>query len=149
MEDLNDVFLIGRLTRDGEMNYTNNGTAVMNFSIAVNRRHKNGERWEDEAHFFDCALWGKSAEALAAYLLKGKQVALKGELRQDRWVHEGQKRSKVKIHVIKVQLLGGRSEDRQQSGARPQVSQGYASIGAPAPSGHDYEQGPPEDDIPY
>ena len=53
MADLNHVVLIGRLTRDAELKYTSNGQAVCKFSIAVNRRKKNGDQWEDEASFFD------------------------------------------------------------------------------------------------
>jgi single-strand DNA-binding protein len=59
MADLNNLNIIGRLTRDAELKYTANGTAVSKFSIAVNRRRKNGDQWEDEANFFDVTLWGK------------------------------------------------------------------------------------------
>ena len=61
MTDLNHVMLIGRLTRDAELKYTSGGFAISNFSIAVNRRRKNGEQWVEEANFFDITLYGKSA----------------------------------------------------------------------------------------
>ena len=83
--DLNHVTLIGRLTRDAELKYTSAGFAISNFSIAVNRRRKNGDQWMEEASFFEINLYGKSAESLKQYLVKGKQVAVDGELRQDRW----------------------------------------------------------------
>ena len=73
MTDFNHVTLIGRLTRDAELKYTPNGFAILNFSIAVNRRRKNGEQWVEEANFFDITLYGKSAENLKQYLIKGKQ----------------------------------------------------------------------------
>jgi single-strand DNA-binding protein len=105
--DLNHVVLIGRLTRDAELKYTANGQAVCKFSIAVNRRRKNGDQWEDEANFFDIVVWGRQGEALNQYLVKGKMVGVDGELRQDRWQQDGQNRSKVEIVAAYLQLLGG------------------------------------------
>jgi single-strand DNA-binding protein len=108
MTDLNSVVLIGRLTRDAELKYTAGGTAVCKFAVAVNRRRKANDRWEDEANFFDVALWGKQGEVLNQYLFKGKQVGIDGELRQERWEKDGQTRSRVEIVANSVQLLGGR-----------------------------------------
>jgi len=107
MADVNHVVLIGRLTRDAELKYTSGGQAVCKFSIAVNRRKKNGDQWEDEANFFDIVLWGKQGESLQSYLVKGKMIGVDGELRQDRWQQDGQNRSKVEIIANYVQLLGG------------------------------------------
>jgi len=107
MADINHVVLVGRLTRDAELKYTAGGQAVCKFSIAINRRRKNGDQWEDEANYFDIVLWGRQAEALNQYLLKGKPVGVEGELRQDRWQQDGQNRSKVEIVASNIQLLGG------------------------------------------
>ena len=107
MVDLNHVVLIGRLTRDAELKYTSSGQAICKFSIAVNRRKKTGDQWEDEANFFDIVLWGRQGENLNQYLIKGKMVAVNGELRQDRWQQDGQNRSKVEIVADFLQLLGG------------------------------------------
>lgn len=107
MADLNHVILIGRLTRDAELKYTTNGQAVCKFSIAVNRRKKTGDQWEDVANFFDIVVWGKQGESLKQYLVKGKMVGVDGELRQDSWEQDGQKRSKVEIVANYLQLLGG------------------------------------------
>ena len=119
MADLNHVVLIGRLTRDAELKYTAGGQAVCKFSIAVNRRKKIGDQWEDEANFFDIVVWGRQGESLHPYLVKGKMVGVDGELRQDRWQQEGQNRSKVEVIANYLQLLGGgqnaRNEDRQNS----------------------------------
>jgi single-strand DNA-binding protein len=109
MADINHVVLVGRLTRDAELKYTNSGMAVCKFAVAVNRRKKDGDAWVEEANFFDVVLWGKSGEAINQYLTKGKQVGVEGELRQDRWEQEGQNRSKVEIFASNVQLLGGPS----------------------------------------
>ena len=107
MADINHVVLVGRLTRDAETKQTSSGQLVCKFSIAVNRRRKNGDQWEDEANYFDVVVWGRQGEALSQYLVKGKMVGVDGELRQDRWQQEGQNRSKVEIVANYLQLLGG------------------------------------------
>jgi single-strand DNA-binding protein len=117
MADMNHVSIIGRLTRDAEYKMLPSGQAVCNFSIAYNRRRKNGDTWEDEPNYFDIALWGKQADAINRYLIKGKQVAVDGELRQDRWQQDGQNRSKVVISATNVQLLGGGDGPRQGGGS--------------------------------
>ena len=140
MADINHVTLIGRLTRDAELKYTSGGQAVCKFSIAVNRRKKNGDQWEDEANFFDIVLWGKQGESLQTYLVKGKMIGVDGELRQDRWQQDGQNRSKIEIIANYVQLLGGgggggsgnaSSGDRQnyQNNSSNQSSSTYDSSG--------------------
>lgn len=124
MTDLNHVVLIGRLTRDlGEdersFGYVANGQARANVSIAVNRSRKNGEQWVDEVNYFDITIWGKTAENLKPYLLKGKQICVEGYLKQDRWEKDGAKMSRVSIVANNVQLLGGKSEGGQPSGGAP------------------------------
>lgn len=105
MADINQVVLVGRLVRDCELRYTGAGTAVSKISLAVNRRVKKGTEWIDEVSYFDCTLWGKQAESLSKYLMKGKQIGVNGELRQNRWEQDGQKRSKVEINIVNIQLL--------------------------------------------
>jgi single-strand DNA-binding protein len=109
MIDINHVVLIGRLTRDAELKYTSGGTAVCKFSIAVNRRKKNGDEWVDEVSYFDISLWGRQGETLNQYLLKGKQVGVGGELRQERWEDRdsGKPHSRIEIIAGNIQLLGG------------------------------------------
>jgi single-strand DNA-binding protein len=120
MSDTNKVILIGRLTRYIELSYTNSGTAVGKFSLAVNRRIKKDGQWEGEANFFDVTLWGKAAEALKSYLTKGRQVCVTGELRQNRWNdQQGNSRSKVEIVAREVQLLGN-SQQETSSGQSQQ-----------------------------
>ncbi len=106
MADINHVVLVGRLTRDSELRYTQNGTPIVKFSMAVNRRKKTGEEWVEEVSFFDVVFWGKMGESINQYLVKGKQVAVTGELRQNRWEQDGQPRSKVEIIASNLQLLG-------------------------------------------
>lgn len=107
MSDVNHVILIGRLTRDAELKYTSGGSAVCKFAIAVNKRRKQGEQWVEEASFFDIMLWGHAGESLNQYLVKGKQIAVVGELNQNRWEQDGQVKSKIEIMANNVQLLGG------------------------------------------
>lgn len=115
MATINSTVLTGHLTRDAELKHFNNGNAIVKFSIAQNRKKKQGDAYIDEVMFFDVAYGGKGAEAVHKYLMKGKQVAIQGELRQDRWEQEGQQRSKVFVSAFEVQLLGG-SDGKQQAG---------------------------------
>lgn len=113
MTDINHVLVIGRLTRDFGADprtffYTTGGTACAKVSIAVNRSVKQSDgQWTDEVSFFDVTIWGKTAENLKPYLVKGKQIAVDGYLKQDRWQKDGQNFSKVNIVANSVQLLGG------------------------------------------
>lgn len=164
--DLNVVALVGRLTRESELRYTNGGAAVCRFSLAVNRRKRSDDKWEDEVSYFDCVLFGKTAENMNQYLEKGRQVSIIGELRQNRWEQEGQSRSKVEIFVNNLQLLGsgsgergsasqaGRFDDSSRQGGsndhRGGMGQGSAS--APRPSAPPASNFGPEqfdDDIPF
>lgn len=137
MADVNHVILIGRLTRDAELKYTSGGMAVCKFAIAVNRRKKSGEQWVEEASFFDIVLWGRSGETLNQYLVKGKQIAVEGELHQNRWEQDGQARNKIEIMASNVQLLGG------TSGSGGGSSGSYASGGSSSGSGGSSGGNPP------
>jgi single-strand DNA-binding protein len=122
MADINHVVLTGRLTRDAEVKYTVDGQGICKFSVAVNRRRKQGEQWVDEADFFDVVVWGRQGETLSRYLVKGKLVGIDGTLRQERWEQGGQNRSKVEVVATNLQLFGGgegveRPEQRGSSAA--------------------------------
>ena len=114
--DTNAVMIIGRLTRDMELRYASGGMAIGSFSIAVNRRVKKGDDWADEASFFDCTAFGKTAENLITYMVKGKQVVILGSLKQERWEKDGQNHSKIVIIAENIQLLGG-DKNTQGSGS--------------------------------
>ena len=143
MTDFNDVVLIGRLTRDAELRYTNSNLAVCKFSIANNQRRKQENAWVDEAHFFDVTLWGKTAESLHKYLVKGKQVAVEGQLRQSRWEKDGQTRSRVEINANNIQLLGGSQGAAGPSQAGP-AEQSFEQPSESPAGGESFE-----DDIPF
>lgn len=164
MADLSIAVLVGRLTRDAELKYTNSGQAVCHFSVATGSRRKKGDQWVDEASFWDVDLWGKQGESINQYLTKGKLVAVEGSMRQDRWEQDGQSRMKVIINANTVQLLGSgqgsgggqsyggqntgspaggqqASESREWQGRDGQRSQGPAPK---APESDDFS-----DDIPF
>jgi single-strand DNA-binding protein len=95
---MNQVCLIGNLTKDVELRYTPQETAVVNLSVAVNRN-------KDEVSFFDAVAFGKTAEICSQYLSKGSKVGISGRLQQDRWEKDGEKRSKVRIIINRIDFL--------------------------------------------
>ena len=124
--DINVVVLVGRLTRDCEIKSTPQGTSVCRFSIAVNRRKRTGDKWEDEVSYIDIVVWGKSAETLSSYLTKGRQVSVQGELRQNRWEQNGQSHSRIEVVANSVQLLAssqGTSASQDNGGYQAQQAQ--------------------------
>ena len=125
MSDLSIAVLVGRLTRDSELKFTPSGAAVCHFSVATSAKKKKGDQWIDEASFWDIELWGKQGESLNQYLVKGKQVAIEGSMRQDRWEKDGQPRMKVVVNAQTVQLLGG-GQDKQPSKQEPRRQSPFA-----------------------
>ncbi len=116
--DINTVTLSGRLTKDGELKYTQAGGAIVRFTLAVGRAKRNADgSWGEDTSFIDCTYFGKSAEAVSSYLTKGRQIFVNGELRQNRWESEGQTRSRVEIMVNNLVLAStpNRSEMNDDS----------------------------------
>ena len=129
--DMNVVVLVGRLTRNADLRYSQNGmSSVLRFSIAVNARRRSADgNWVDEPNFFDCVYFSKTAEAMSQYLEKGRQVAIQGELRQSRWEgQDGQSRNRVEIYVNNLTLLS----QSQSQGGRPQAAPSQSYSQAPA-----------------
>jgi single-strand DNA-binding protein len=126
MANYNRVILAGNLTRDPELRYTPNGTAVAKFSIAVNRKYKENE----ETSFFDIVYFGKPAEIIAEYMKKGRPLLVEGRLQQNRWeTDDGQKRSKIEVVGENFQFLGGRDQDSSRSGSGSGSGPGSSSGG--------------------
>ena len=109
--DYNKITLIGRLTRDIDLKYTTTGTAIAAVSLVSNHSVKKQDNWETEVSYFDANIYGRMAENLKPYLIKGKMILIAGRLKQDRWEKDGQKFSRIKIEVEEVQLLGGNSSE--------------------------------------
>lgn len=128
MTDINHVVLVGRVTRDcgadqNSFGYMQNGTCFARVSIAVNRSRKDeGGSWVDDASFFNISLFGKLAENLKPYLTKGKQIAVEGCLKQDRWQKNGQNFSAISVIANQVQVLTPKPESNQQN-SQPVYSQ--------------------------
>jgi single-strand DNA-binding protein len=127
--DINKVFIIGRLVRDAELRYTEAGMPVSKFSLACNEKRKRGEEWVDEVNYFDIVLWGKTAESLNQYLAKGKQIAIDGKLKQERWQDRdtGNNRSKVTVTALNIQLLNSGNNNNGGGGSEDQY--GYGDTG--------------------
>jgi single-strand DNA-binding protein len=128
MASFNRVILMGNLTRDPQLRYTPNQTAVCDFGVATNRKYRtaSGEEREDVC-FIDCSAWGKQAEVINQYLTKGRGILVEGRLKLDTWEDKqgGGKRSKLSVVVENFQFVGGRGE------------------GAPGGGGDDYGQSSP------
>ena len=116
---INQVILMGRLTRDPEQRTTTSGKTVVSFSIAVDRAGQ-----DDQADFFDITAWDKLGELVVKYLAKGRRVLVQGRLRQDSWDDKetGKKRSRVEVTANDVTFLDGPS-DSAGTGAAPATKQ--------------------------
>jgi single-strand DNA-binding protein len=112
---INKCFLFGLLTTDPELKYLPTGTAICDFSIALNSQYKNsnGEMIK-EVSFIQITAMGKQAETYAEHLHKGSPVMVQGKLKQERWeTQDGQKRSKIKILAELVQFMGSKDVDEK------------------------------------
>jgi len=162
MSNFNKVLLMGNLTRDPELRYLPNQTAVVSFGLAVNRRWK-GPQGEDreEATFVDCTAWAKQAETINQYCQKGKPIFIEGRLKYDTWEDKqgGGKRSKLSVVVESFQFIGARDPNASPQSAAPDQAQRPARPPPrqqPAPPS-DAQPQPPigeeqhfkEDDIPF
>lgn len=107
-KSINQVILMGRLTRDPEQRTTSTGKTIASFSLAVDRGGQ-----DDQADFFDVTAWEKLGELVVQYLSKGRRCLVQGRLRQDSWDDKetGKKRSKVEIVATDVTFLDGPSGD--------------------------------------
>lgn len=115
---LNRVVLVGRLTKNVDLRYTQNGKAVGNFTLAVNRPFKNASG-ENEADFILCQAWGKQAENLANYMKKGSQVGVDGRIATRSYDNnQGQRVFVTEAVADNVQFLeskGGQQSTQQQN----------------------------------
>jgi single-strand DNA-binding protein len=109
---LNQVTLMGNLTRDPELRQTPNGMQVCSFSLALNRSYKGADgEWQEATDFIDIVAWGPLGERVAQYLHKGSRTLVQGRLQSRAWEQEGQKRSKVEVNASDVTFLDGRSDE--------------------------------------
>lgn len=132
---LNQVTLMGNLTRDPELRQTPNGQSVCSFSLALNRSYKDQSgQWQEATDYIDIVAWGPLAERVAQYLSKGRRCLVQGRLQSRSWEQDGQKRSKVEVLANDVTFLDSRGggEDGQAFGGGDNSGSGAANASAPA-----------------
>lgn len=145
MTDLNHVIISGNICHDiGERDIQKVGeTTKLTVSIASNKSVKQNGEWKNKASFFDVILWGKLADNLQKYLVKGKGIAVVGTLDQDRWEKDGQKKTKDYITASAIKLLGGKAENANAEDESH--AQGNNSLGFPEDI--PYEEKPNKDPV--
>ena len=125
MRGYNRVILAGNLTRDPQLKYLPNQTAVVEFGLALNRKWKTPDGTErDEVCFVECAAFAKTAEVINQYCTKGKPVLIEGRLKFDQWEDKqgGGKRSKLSVVVENCQMLGSGQGGGAGDGSGPDYS---------------------------
>jgi single-strand DNA-binding protein len=146
MGSVNKVILVGNLGRDAELRYTPGGAAVATLNMATTEvwNDKAGQR-QEKTEWHRVVLWGKSAESLAEYLTKGKQIYVEGRLQTRQWDDkDGNKRYTTEIRGDRIVLLGGGGG----GGRGASMDRGGDSMGGHAP-GPDASEPLTDDDIPF
>lgn len=164
MAGFNKIILLGNITREIEMRYTPNGTAVANFGLAVNRRYRRDDEWQDEVCYIDIVVFGRQAENVGEYLSKGSLAMIEGRLQWRSWeTEDGQKRSKHEVIANNVQFMprgsgnGGDSstsyqQQRPAAASPPPMRPPSAPMMGGGGGGSNYDDSfppPPDDDIPF
>jgi single-strand DNA-binding protein len=124
---INNVVIAGILTRDPELKYLPSGSALCNFSLALNKKYKkqSGEQIE-EVSFINCVAFGKTGENISQYMSKGEQLAIQGELKQERWEDtNGNKRNAIKV-VTRIATFLNNSADKTATSQAQQPTQAAA-----------------------
>jgi len=123
---MNNVVLIGRLTRDPDVRYTNNGIAIANFTIAINRPTKGDDK---QADFLRIIAFGKTAENCERYLRKGLRVAVEGRIQTGKYEKDGHTVFTTDIVAERVEFIDGGDEDGRKSGGRNEDPyEGFAAV---------------------
>lgn len=133
---LNQVTLMGNLTRDPELRQTPTGQNVTSFSLALNRSYKDqsGE-WQEATDYIDIVCWGPLAERVAQYLSKGRRCLVQGRLQSRSWEQDGVKRSKVEVLANDVTFLDSRGGSDSEGDSSPNGgASSVAPVDKPKPS---------------
>ena len=122
---MNSVNIIGNITRDVELKYAQNGTAIASIGVAVNKQVKNAQGgYDSKPVFIDVTAFGKTAETLNQYFRKGSKIGIDGELNFEQWTdQQGQKRSKLSVIMNKIHFID--KKDDAQGGQPQQQQQPY------------------------
>ncbi len=134
LHQLNDVRLVGRLTRDPELRFTAKGQAVCRIDLAVNRRYKDASgEWKDEASYVPVVVWREAAQRCSDRLKKGSPVYVEGRLRSRSWeTKEGQKRTSIEVDSRSIQFLAKMENESEGGDEEPKAVEVPAGAGAPA-----------------
>ena len=146
MANFNRVYLMGNLTRDPQLSYTPNQTAVVDFGIATNRKWTGQDgNQREETCFVDCRMFGKRAEVINKYCKRGNPLFVEGRLTFDSWeAQDGSKRSKLRVTVENFEFIsGGGGGGSGGSGGGGQMRQSTSSTDS------NVQQQAVEDDIPF
>lgn len=156
MSSINKVILIGRLGKDPEVKYTNNGAPVAKFTLATDEVFKDraGEQ-QKHTEWHNIVAWNRLAEICGEYLTKGKQVYIEGNIRSRQWEDQsGNKRTSYEIIAREMKMLGSKSDSPSSSyssrGASAAADRASGPSAAPEPSVD--APAPPEmtdEDIPF
>jgi single-strand DNA-binding protein len=151
---LNHAAVQGNLTRDPELQYTANQTALCKFSVAWNRKWAAQDGTDrSEVLFLECTCWGKRGETINQYFNKGKPIIVEGRLKFDSWTaQDGTKRSRVSLTVEQFHFVGGRDDGQgggQQGQGGGQQGQYGAQQGGGAANSGQQGYGGAGDDIPF
>ena len=135
MASFNRVILVGNITREIDLRYTQSETAVTDIGLAVNdRRKKQDGQWVDDTLFVDVTLWGRTAEVAAEHLGKRSPVLIEGRLKLESWEDDGQNRSKLKVVGERMQMLGtGTAKTKSKSVEADAVTAGAPDDGEDVP----------------
>ena len=135
---LNQVTLMGNLTRDPELRQTPTGQNVTSFSLALNRSYKDASgEWQEVTDYIDIVCWGPLAERVAQYLSKGRRCLVQGRLQSRSWEQDGNKRSKVEVLANDVTFLDSRGGGDSDGGSQGGGSAPAGASDAPADDGGD------------
>jgi single-strand DNA-binding protein len=152
MGSVNKVILVGNLGRDAELRYTPGGAAVATLNMATTEvwNDKAGQK-QEKTEWHRIVLWGKTAESLAEYLTKGKQIYVEGRLQTRQWDDkDGNKRYTTEIRSDRVVLLSGGGGGGRGGGMPSRGGGMDDSMGGGQPGGHDGPDQPlTDDDIPF
>ena len=124
---MNKCFMIGRLTKDPEIRFTQEQKAVASFTIAVDRRMK--REGGPDADFFDCTAWGKTAEHMEKYWRKGMKAAISGRIETESWTtRDGQKRISTKIIIDEIEFCEKKEQTAPQQPTAEEKAE-WAEVG--------------------
>jgi single-strand DNA-binding protein len=153
MASLNRVFLMGNLTRDPEIRYTQAGMAITRLGLAVSRRIKDPatNQWRDDVDFVDVVMFGRRAEVISEYFRKGDPIFVEGRLKFRSWeTQNGERRNKLEVVAENFEFLGGRGRGASDGSGGASARQAGTGGGGqrPAPAQKPSEEKPSEEKPP-